>query len=59
MSQRKPEPADELPRVETPLKTPWLRDPGSWIDPARIAALIDRIFCGAPRPAKPAETEPA
>jgi hypothetical protein len=45
MTKRKAEPAEELPptRDTTPLRY-GLKDPGTWIDPARIEALIDRVF---------------
>jgi len=49
---------DELPPRDPPLKY-GMADPGKWVDPARITACIDRVFCGAPRPAAVPETVPA
>jgi hypothetical protein len=52
MPKRKPDPAEELP-PPVPLKTPWLRDPYSFISPSRCGAFIESIFNGAQRPGIP------
>jgi hypothetical protein len=44
MTKRKAEPADELPPRDQTAPKYGLKDPATWIDPARIAAFIDRVF---------------